>query len=95
MKCPKCDSENTYSTLMGFIAFRDPVKNRNHTTCCDCRHQGLAWEFGAPDIQPMKGSENMTDEEIAYFLSHPKRIKARGMYNANGIQLVKFDKEKP
>ena len=92
MKCPKCGSPNIFTTCMGIIALRYPAKNDNYSRCCACKHKGRAWEFGAPDIQPMKGSENITDKEIKEFWKNPV---ARGVYGPKGIQVVKFDKEKP
>lgn len=100
MICPKCGNENgIYQTLMGFFTVGKSCKDTN-TATCPCGYIGEAWEFGAPDIPPMKGSEGMTDEEIEQWSKDFNEEKIKivinpgiGIANLKGIQLTEWDKE--
>ena len=67
MSCPKCGCTSFSQTYLAFIPIRDSCQNTNRATCNKCGHEGLAWQFGAKDIPPKKGTENWTDEEVKKF----------------------------
>ncbi len=81
MKCPKCgNTEGIFTTLMGFMNVGKPCKDDNYATCQDCKHRGKAWEFGAPDVPPINGTEDWTDEQIEKWHNQDSTIVLRGDY---------------
>lgn len=93
MKCPKCGNTDwIFTTCLGIIAVGKPEKDVNWASC-PCGHRARAWTFGAPDIQPVKGSENWADKQVKEFWENPVKLKGTGYFNPAGIKQVKFDKD--
>jgi len=100
MKCPKCKSDRVSTTLMGSMNVGKPCKDENYATCHKCGHKGKAWEFGAPDMPPIKGTEGWSDKKIKQWYKDfaDGKIgfgikKGVGIINMKGIQLKELDKE--
>ena len=97
LTCPQCKSNNLHTTLLGFLYWRKPGPDNNRATCQECGWVGTAHDAGAQLISPVKGSENMTDEEFKQWSSDwVKRgmpmveTLGAGYYNPNGLKRIKL-----
>lgn len=101
MKCPKCgNTKEISSTLMGFMNVGKPCKDENYATCHKCKHKAYAWEFGAPNVPPIKGTEGWSDKKIKQWYKDMAEGKIEigikkgvGFINMRGIQLKEYDTE--
>ena len=97
MNCPKYNSTAVSQTILHFMYFGKPGKDMNDAHCEECGHKGKAWEFGADEIAPLKGTEKWTDEEIRQFeedlvngnVPFGEEI-GRAVYNEEALKRIEF-----